>query len=278
MQFDVINFIPSLDVREECQRVGKTFNTHEKAAIVSRSHKPMKDRLDAYLAIGEEDDEYHKTLKPITDWMHSKLESFTTTVDGYVFFSNRRGFFHGYLDSWVSSTFEPVFDRCKGLIEDSEFMITKAAIDQEFYETAFFDANGSIIHICEFSQKHLKGYDPEKQLNAYNPEIPCPFRKGDLVCYHFEPETPMIFIEQQVQMRFKHIGEDYETGRLFTCSGILCNQLSYYKKELPQGELLIAQKAVLGKLDFISALNLIWKCRLEKEMNELDDFHGMDIS
>jgi len=277
MPFDVIDFIPSPEVREECRRVGKIFSTREKAAIVSRSHRPMKERLDAYLAIAQEDDEYQRTFRPITEWMHGKLESFTNTEDGYVFFSNRRGIFHGHLDSWVSSVFKPVFDRCKEHDEDTKFMITKAAVDREYYKTAFFDPNGQIIHISEFNQKHLRGYDPERQLNAYHPQIPCPFKKGDLVCYYLNSETPLIFLEREEQMRFKHIGEDPFTGRLFTCSGVLYSQLIFYMKELPQGELLIAQKAVLGESDFVSALNLILRNRLESELNELDAYHEMGI-
>jgi len=44
MPFDVLDFIPPPEVREECRRVGKVFTTHEKAMIVSWSDKPMQEQ------------------------------------------------------------------------------------------------------------------------------------------------------------------------------------------------------------------------------------------
>jgi len=206
---------------------------------------------------------------PITDWMSGKLESFMNMDDGCVFFSGRSDLIGG-LDSCVNTEFKPVFEYCNECSAgEYRIMITKSAVNREYYETAVFDLNGEISHIREYSPKHKNGYDPEKQLNAYQPEFPCPYKKGDIVCYHFIPEEPMVFLEQQELMRFQYIGEDY-SEHLYTGSGLLYDQVIYYKQELPYGELQIARKSVLGELDFVSALNLIEKCRLEKELDKLD--------
>ncbi len=94
--------------------------------------------------------------------------------------------------------------------------------------------------------------------------------------YDFESDSPMVFLKQEEQQRFQYIGEDYLTGRLFTNSAVLRNRLIYYKDEIPYGELRIAQKAVLGEVDFVDGLNLIQRYRCEMELNEIDEGFEQD--
>jgi len=49
MPFDILDFIPSPDVREKCKRIGKTFSTREKIVVVFWSDRLMKDRTEFYL-------------------------------------------------------------------------------------------------------------------------------------------------------------------------------------------------------------------------------------
>jgi len=268
MPFDVIDFIPSPDVREECRRVGKTFNTREKAAIVFWSNKPMKERIGAYITIGEEDREYQKNLSPIVEWMRDKLESFPKSEEGFIFFSGNRGTFTGQLEYCVNTAYMPILERCKESIGiGNQIMVTKAVVNRDYYQLAFLNTDGEIMNICEFSSEFKSGHDPEKRLNTYRPYIPCPFKKGDMVCFFFNDTEPMIFMEREDQLRFKYIGEDCLTGCIFKSASALYSQLIYYQDELPNSELQIIQKAVRGELDFVSAYNLMRKSRLEK-LNE----------
>jgi len=272
MELDVLNFIPSPDVREECKRIGKTFSTREKIAVVFWSDRPMKDRTDAYEIIGREDSEHQKKLLPIITWMRNTLGSFPKTEDGYVFFSGKRSVFTGHLDSCVHTTFSSALKRCQECYNtEGKIVITKAAVDRDYYQTAFLSLDGIINHICIFDSRHQNGYDPEKKLNPPHPNIPCPFKKGDSVCFWFDPENPMVFLEQEEQMCFKYIGEDFLTGRLSKGLSCPCAQLMYFKHELPHGELQVAQKAVRGEIEFIDAVNLIQSCRNEAELIDLDE-------
>ncbi|HPG20415.1 MAG TPA: hypothetical protein PLG58_07480 [Flexilinea sp.] len=271
MPFDVLDFIPSPEVREECWSVGKVFTTREKAAIVSWSDKPMQERINAYQAIGEEGIELQNDLFPLANRMRQMLKSFQKSEEGFIYFFGDLHHFNGFLHCCADTVLDTILEASKanGNFQQG-FRVVKTAVGQNNYSTARFDQNRDIIDIFEVSPQQPNRDDPEEPLREEFIFVPTPFRKGDLVCFKNRPDDPMIFTGQEPNMHFKAIQENHFTGRIEPVEDRPSFHLTYFRQTLPHSELKITAQALRGELDFVTAFDLLRSYRCNKELDQID--------
>lgn len=271
MTFNIMEFIPSPEVREACIQAGRVFSAREKACITACSSQPLNRRILAYRAIAQEDETLRPQLLCVADQLSRLNGEFQTETAGAVYMTqvlqNRNSWEEE--DVFADLSFEAAYARGMEISKGERgFFVFKAIPGRKDVVRALFWPEGTLGGICIREESGQEPY-PELDLMAKEIKVPLPFVKGDLVCDCFRPDEPLIFLGDDFSGSGCRVLANRTDGGLYETS-VTTLRLVHYKNNLSYGELQIAQKAVRGEIGFFAAHELLNGCMFERKLGRID--------